>query len=157
MKISKLIKNWFYNLIGKSNASTSDSSTPTYTDAIEYSALNWAIGRTKPTVDAPSIVAEIKANKASGSTLYFSWINAKAAGVALGSKTHEPSELRAYVFYGTSGGFFDWCSVTRTSRGLENSEGLNWGWPKVDKSVRPLYFFIGSKDGQTRTNIIKFD
>lgn len=126
-------------------------------DAVEYSSLKWAIGKASPAVASPAIVAEIKAGKASASTLYFSWVDSKAAGVALGSSTHEPAELRAYVFYGAVGGFFDWCSVTRASRGLENSNGVNWGWPSVDKAQRPLYFFVGSKDGRTRTNIVKFE
>lgn len=136
---------------------TTTTYAQTVKDAIDYNSLKWAIGRTKPTVAAPAIVAEIKAGKSTASTLYFSWVDSKAAGVALGSSTHDPAELRAFVFYGTSGGFFDWCSVDRNSRGLENSNGTEWGWPSVDHSQRPLYFFIGSKDGKTRTNIVEFD
>lgn len=126
-------------------------------DAVEYSSLTWAIGRDQPTVASPEIVAEIKAENSSASTLYFSWVDSKAAGVALGSKTYEPAELHAYVFFGGNGGFFDFCSVSRISRGLDNANGKNWGWPSVDKSKRPIAFFIGSKDGKTRTNIVEFN
>ena len=144
-------------ITGATNITQNATTNPqTPKDAIDYNSLKWAIGRTKPTVESPAIVAEIKAGKSTGSTLYFSWVDAKSAGVALGSSTHDPAELRAYVFYSTSGGFFDWVTVTRTSRGLENSNGTEWGWPSVDHSQRPLYFFIGSKDGKTRTNIIQF-
>ena len=123
-------------------------------DAVDYSALSWRIGRDQPSVENPQVVARIRAGSISSSKLTFSWEDAAAAGIALGSSTHKPAELRAYVFFGGEGGFFDWCSVTRVERDFHNIQGDWQGWDKVDKARRPVAFFIGSKDGKSRTNII---
>lgn len=126
-------------------------------DAVPYASLTWRITRDRPTVAAPAATAVIRRGSFSSSKLTFSWADPAAAGKALGSSSHDPAQLRAYVFFGGDGGFFDWCSVTRTERGLNNIKGSWQGWDKVDKSRRPVAFFIGSKDGRTRTNIISFD
>lgn len=125
-------------------------------DAVPYNTLVWKIGRTQPAVSAPAVTATIRAGKISASQLTFSWTDAKDAGKALGSSTHDPAELRAYVFFGGEGGFFDWCSVTRSERDFNNITGTFAGWDNVNRSRRPVTFFIGSKDGRSRTNIISF-
>lgn len=132
-------------------------SVPTASDAVPYAGLTWRIARTRPSVATPAITALIKKGSLSSNQLTFSWLDTAGAGKALGSSTHDPAELRAYIFFGGEGGFFDWCSVTRSQRDFKNITGTWEGWDKVDRSRRPVTFFIGSKDGKTRTNIISFD
>lgn len=124
-------------------------------DAVPYASLSWRISRDRPAVAAPAVVAEIRRGALSSGGLTFAWADSAAAGKALGSSSHDPAQLRAYVFFGGEGGFFDWCSVTRGSRDFKNVQH-DFGWDKVDKSRRPVAFFIGSKDGRSRTNIIAF-
>ena len=126
-------------------------------DAIPYSTLVWKIGRTQPAISNPAISATIRPSKLNKNGFTFSWVNAKDAGRALGSSTHDPAELRAYLFFGDEGGFFDWCSVTRGERDFNNIKDSWAGWDKVNRNRRPVYFFIGSKDDRSRTNIIRFD
>ena len=134
---------------------TPPETPPAASDAIPYASLAWSISRDRPVGSAPAVVARIRAGKLTSGGLSFSWEDAAAAGKALGSSSHDPAQLRAYVFFGGEGGFFDWCSVTRSSRDFKNVQH-EFGWDKEDKSRRPVAFFIGSRDGRSRTNIIAF-
>lgn len=134
---------------------TPPETPPAASDAVPYASLAWRISRDRPVGSAPAVVARIRAGKLTSGGLTYSWEDAAAAGKALGSSSHDPAQLRAYVFFGGEGGFFDWCSVTRRERDFKNVQH-EFGWDKVDKARRPVAFFIGSKDGRSRTNIIAF-
>ena len=145
---------------GTTTPSQPSSGTSTSaSDDVDFSLLQWTYGGFKGGSAKLGSQPRITGLKVTNSGMSYSWKSGGCENLGATSST-DWSHTVACLFchYGGKwvGGKFDWISTSRRTRDLKNiHDGYN-GWsPTVFAKADAYAFVIVSKDGKTRSNVIR--
>ncbi len=144
-----------------STPSTSSASTPANTSAddVNFSLLQWTYGGFKGEQAKLGAQPRISGLKLNNSGMSYSWKSGGCENLGATSASdysHTVACLFCYSGGKWVGGKFDWVSTSRRTRDFKNvHDGYN-GWsPAVFSRAEAYAFVIVSKDGKTRSNVIR--
>jgi uncharacterized repeat protein (TIGR02543 family) len=140
---------------------TTPTTPPTRTSAddVDFSLLQWTYGGFKGESAKLGAEPRITGLKLNNSGMSYSWKSGgcESLGATSGSD-YSRTVACLFCHYGGKwvGGKFDWVSTSRRTRDFKNiHEGYN-GWsPKAFSGADAYAFVIVSKDGKSRSNVIR--
>ncbi len=142
-------------------APTSTSTTPASSsaDEVNFSLLQWTYGGFKGGDAKLGAQPRISGLKANNSGMSYSWVSGGCENLgATSASDYSHTVACLFCYYGGKwvGGKFDWVSTSRRTRDFKNvHDGYN-GWsPTVFTKATAYAFVIVSKDGKTRSNVIR--
>jgi uncharacterized repeat protein (TIGR02543 family) len=141
--------------------STPSASTPANTsaDEVDFSLLQWTYGGFKGEQAKLGAQPRICGLKVNNSGMSYSWKSGGCENLGATSSSDYSQTVACLFCYSGGkwvGGKFDWVSTSRRTRDLKNvHDGYN-GWsPTVFSRATDCAFVIVSKDGKTRSNVIR--
>ena len=150
---------------GTKPPTTTTTTTPTTTatatsaDEVDFSLLQWSYGGFKGEQAKLGAQPRISGLKVNNSGMSYSWKSGGCENLgATSASDYSHTVACLFCYYGGKwvGGKFDWVSTSRRTRDLKNvHDGYN-GWsPSVFSKATAYAFVIVSKDGKTRSNVIR--
>ena len=140
---------------GSSSSTTTESNAE---DAVPFGDLQWSYGGFKGGSAKLSAKARIMALSVKSDGMSYQWMSGGCENLGASSSTDASCLACLFCLVGGRwvGGKFDWISTSRRTRDFANiKDGYN-GWPKDSISKASAFAFcIVSKDGKTRTNVIR--
>ncbi len=127
-------------------------------DEVDFSLLQWTYGNFKGGDAKLGSQPRISGLKVNNSGMSYSWKSGGCENLGCSSSTDASCIAALFCYYGGKwiGGKFDWVSTSRRTRDFKNvHDGYN-GWsPTVFKNATAYAFVIVSKDGKSRSNVIR--
>ena len=128
-------------------------------DEVAFSLLQWTYGGFKGEQAKLGAQPRITGLKVNNSGMSYSWKSGGCENLgATSASDYSRTVACLFCYYGGKwvGGKFDWVSTSRRTRDLKNvHDGYN-GWsPTVFSKATAYAFVIVSKDGKTRSNVIR--
>jgi len=146
---------------GSTPATAPANSTTTAGDAedsVPFGELQWSYGGFKGGSAKLSAKARIMGLSVKSDGMSYQWMSGGCENLGASSSTDASCLACLFCLVGGRwvGGKFDWISTSRRTRDFANiRDGYN-GWPKDSVSKAAAFAFcIVSKDGKTRTNVIR--
>ena len=149
---------------------TTTSTTPTTTtqsasgtstssaDEVDFSLLQWTYGGFKGGSAKLAAQPRISGLKVSSDGMSYSWKSGGCENLGASSATDASCIAALFCYSGGKwvGGKFDWVSTSRRTRDFKNIHDSYNGWsPTVFKNASAYAFVIVSKDGKSRSNVIR--
>ena len=139
-------------------STTSTSSSNSSVDEVNFSLLQWTYGSFKGGEAKLGAQPRITGLKVSSNGMSYSWKSGGCENLGASSATDASCLACLFCYYGGKwiGGKFDWISTSRRTRDFVNINGNYKGWsPTVFKNASAYAFVIVSKDGKSRSNVIR--
>ena len=139
--------------------STSTSSASSSADEVNFSLLQWTYGGFKGQQAKLGAQPRITGLKVNNSGMSYSWKSGGCENLGAASSSDWSHTVAClFCYYGGKwvGGKFDWVSTSRRTRDFINIHEGYHGWsPTVFKNATAYAFVIVSKDGKSRSNVIR--
>ena len=140
------------------SATTTASAASSAVDEVNFSLLQWSYGGFKGGDAKLGSQPRISNLKVSGGGMSYSWASGGCENLGAASSTEASCLACLFCHYDGKwiGGKFDWISTSRRTRDFENIESGYNGWsPAVFSRADAYAFVIVSRDGKTRSNVIR--
>ena len=143
-----------------SSTPTSSASAPANTsaDEVDFSLLQWNYGAFDGGGAKLASKPRITGLKVNNSGMTYSWKSGGCENLGAASASDASCVACLFCYHGGKwiGGKFDWISTSRRTRDFKNIHDSYHGWsPSVFSKATAYAFVIVSKDGKTRSNVIR--
>ncbi len=138
--------------------STSTTGATSSADEVNFSLLQWTYGSFKGGDAKLGAQPRISGLKVNNSGMSYSWVSGGCENLGASSSSDASCVACLFCYSGGKwvGGKFDWVSTSRRTRDFKNIHEGYHGWsPTVFKNATAYAFVIVSKDGKSRSNVIR--